>query len=204
MKILLATHNPAKLTELTKAFTPLPESQITLISLKDLHIDLEPAETGKTFEDNSLLKAKYYAKITNLPTIGDDGGIAIGHLNGEPGVKSKRWLGRDATDEELIDYTLSQLQGVPRKMRGASMVLTLTFFDPATGTVLTETESIKGHIAESPSPRRTHGFPFRSLFIVDAYGKFYDELTLEEHAKINHRMKAAARLSTKLQNFLLQ
>jgi non-canonical purine NTP pyrophosphatase (RdgB/HAM1 family) len=203
-KIILGTTNPAKKKELAAAFSGLIEAGVELLFPTDLGITADVEEAGATFEENSLLKAKYYAKLAQLPAIGDDGGIEIDYLNGEPGVKSKRWLGRDATDEELIEYTLERLRDVPTGKRGAKMTLVLTFYDPATGTILSAKESVQGHIAEKPSPRRNDGFPFRSLFIVDEYDKYYDELSHEEHENINHRVRAARQLSTKLRSFMLQ
>ena len=203
-KILIATHNRAKLTELKFGAKILEKKGITIVSLDDLHIDTEPEETGHTFTENAVIKAKYYNQFSGLPTIADDGGLEIEILNGEPGVKSKRWVGHEGTDEELITYTLKRLAGLPKEKRAAYLTVCLCFFDQKTKINICEQEKIYGHIAEVPSGRPTHGYPFRALFIVDEFNKYYDELTPEEHNKINHRLKALKRLVSKIEDNLIK
>ena len=201
-QILIATHNPAKLKELKYGLKNLINKNINLVSLKELNINKEPEETGKTFCDNSLLKAQYYGTLTHLPTIADDGGLEIEILNGEPGVKSKRWIGHEGTDNELIEYTLNRLQGIGKQNRTAYLQTCIYFYDPKTTILFYETEKIYGYIAEKPSGRPTEGYPFRALFIVNKFNKFYDELTQKEHQQINHRLKALRRLTKRFKNLL--
>lgn len=197
MKLLIATHNPAKKNELTKWFHELlPSTEI--VSLDELGITDEPEETGKTFAENSLLKAKYYADKSGLPAIADDGGIEIDALNGAPGVLSSRWLGYKATDQELIDGTLKKLEGVPPQKRTARLTICLTYYDPKTKKALSETESIEGYITEQPDKTFEHGFPYRAIMKITQYNKFYHQLTPQEHDVINHRKKAVKRLIQKL------
>lgn len=204
MKILIATHNPGKLEELRKGLSGLEKKGVKTVSLKDLSIDLEPQETGETFQENSLLKAKFYANLAALPTIADDGGLGIDILKGAPGVKSRRWPGYQASDQELIDYTLLHLRGVTKANRTAYLQTCITFFDPQTQTVFSETEKIEGLIADVPSTRRTGGYPFRALFIVKKFNKYYDDLSEKQHEEINHRLKAVRRLAEKIRSYLLQ
>ncbi len=201
-RLLVATHNPAKLEELNFALKELENQGIKLISLNDVGVEEDPEETGETFQENSELKARFYGNLSKLPTIADDGGLIIPFLNNAPGVKSKRWPGYEAGDEELISFTLSHLKGVEIKNRTAYLETCVTFFDPETGKVFFEQEKIKGHIAEKPTGRPTNGYPFRALFIVDEFGKYYDELTAEEHDKINHRFKALKRLTKRIKDLL--
>lgn len=203
MNLLLATHNKAKLEEL-KFGTANLSSAITIYSLVDLHISQDPEETGKTFLENSILKAKYYANLSKFPTIADDGGVMIDILNGEPGVKSKRWVGHDATDEELMGYTLLRLIDIPIEKRIACLQTVITYYNPLNAALFSETEKISGHIALHASSRPTNGYPYRSLFIVDEYNKYYDELTEEEHKKTNHRLIALKRLMEKVKTDLIQ
>lgn len=203
-QILLATTNKAKLEELTLGAKPLIDLGIKILSIKDLKIFQEPEETGATFEENSKLKAKFYGNLTNLPTIADDGGLMIPYLDNEPGVKSSRWLGREATDQELIDYTLLRLQDAKGIDRTAYLQTCLCFYDPRNKQLLCETEKIKGQIAQKSSDRPTHGYPYRALFIVNQYQKYYDELTEKEHQQINHRIKALNRLISKISSSLLK
>src|SRR5260370_36590648 len=99
-KILIATTNKGKITEISKFLSEmLPALQI--LSLKDVGIEVDVEETGKTYLENSQLKAIFYAKLSGFPAISDDGGLEISALGGAPGIKSRRWLGYAATDEEI-------------------------------------------------------------------------------------------------------
>lgn len=204
IKLLIATHNKAKLGELLIGVEKLRQENIAILSLNDLSISKDPEETGKTFRDNSVLKAKYYGDLTGIPTIADDGGLLIDILNGEPGVKSKRWLGYDASDEELISYTLRRLEGLPVEKRTAKLETTLCFYIPQTHEIFCESEQIHGYIAQKQSGRPTDGYPYRSLFVVKRYGKYYDELTQIQHEDINHRLIALGRLVEKIKVHLLK
>lgn len=189
-QLLVATHNKAKLGELMMGMKKLSDQGIKILSLNDLHITEDPEETGKTFGENSILKAKFYGKLTGIPTLADDGGLLIEILDGAPGIKSKRWLGREASDLELIEYTLKRLEGLPKDKRVAYLETSLCFFDPTSNTIFNRQERIKGYIAEKQSGRPTLGYPYRALFVIEQWGKYYDELTEEEHHAISHRLKA--------------
>lgn len=203
-KLLIATHNNAKLGELLMGVETLKNKGVEILSLNDLHVAEDPEETGMTFEENSVLKARFYGDLTGLPTIADDGGLRIDILGGEPGVKSKRWMGRDATDKELMAYALERLKDVPDEKRTAALQTTLTLYVPETGRTWSESEFIRGHIARKASGNPTDGYPYRALFIVREFGKYYDELTPGEHHRINHRLKALARLVKKIESDLLE
>lgn len=189
-QLLVATHNKAKLGELMMGMKKLSDQGIKILSLNDLHITEDPEETGKTFGENSILKAKFYGKLTGIPTLADDGGLLIEILDGAPGIKSKRWLGREASDLELIEYTLKRLEGLPLDKRVAYLETSLCFFDPTSNTIFNRQERIKGYMAEKQSGRPTLGYPYRALFVIEQWGKYYDELTEEEHHAISHRLKA--------------
>jgi XTP/dITP diphosphohydrolase len=203
-KILIATTNPGKIAEIKLGLKELEKRGFEILTLNDLPTKYkDPEETGKTFQENVLIKAKFYGDSTGLPCLSDDGGLIIPYLNNEPGVKSKRWLGRDASDEELIKYTLERLAKVPQKDRKAHFQSYLCLYDPKIKRAIFETEKISGHIAQSSSAKRIAGFPFRSLLIVDKFNKFYDELSPEEHLEVNHRLIALKRLVMKIKNMLL-
>ena len=197
-KLLIATHNPAKLKELKLGLKELENQGIKILTLNDVRVEKKPNETGNTFCENALIKAKFYAQLTDLPTIADDGGLSIPSLNNEPGVKSRRWLGYEASDEELILYTLERLKNYPPKKRKAYLKTCICFYHPKTKISFFSQEKIKGTIAEKPSGNRTEGYPFRALFVVDKFNKYYDELTSEEHKKINHRYKALKKIIKKI------
>jgi XTP/dITP diphosphohydrolase len=204
--LLIATHNPAKVTEIKIGLKPLLKKGLKILTLKDLKITKQPEETGKTFEDNALLKAKYYAKLSNMTTIADDGGIAIKELDGEPGVKSRMWLGYEASDQELMNHTLKMLYGKPHSKRRAYLETCLCFFDPETNKNYMEKERINGFIAIKPSRKRLEGYPFRSLFLIKVSGKlkYYDGLNSKEQKTLNHRLKAIKQLLPKISAFLLK
>jgi XTP/dITP diphosphohydrolase len=201
-KILLGTHNEAKLHELNKWLHPLTDKNIHLLTLEDLLITEEPEETGKTFEANALLKARFYSKLSGLPTIADDGGIMIDALNGEPGVKSNRWLEHKVSDQELVEYTLKRMQEVPKNKRTAVFRTCLCFYDPFTHHHLIEKADVEGIIAEEAIPIAINKFPYRGLFIVKRYNKYFSQLTEQEHQKINHRFKAVKALEKKILKYL--
>ncbi len=203
-RILLGTTNKAKTLELTSAFESLKEHGIELVTLQNILKVMQPEETGETFEQNARDKAQFYAKKTGLPTISDDGGIMIDALNGEPGVRSRRWKGYEASDQELIDFTIAKMQKVPTEKRTAKFVTCICFYDPDKNEFICEEGKIKGHIADKPTQNYKEGYPYRALFIVDEYNKYYDELTEEEHQTINHRLQAAERLEAKIVKNLLQ
>ena len=188
--LLVATTNPGKLSELQDFLSDLP---ITLVSLKDVGITSHVEETGKTFEENALLKATHYAKDSGLATIADDGGLEIDALNGEPGVNSHRWIhkNREDEDEELIQHALLRLKDVPLEKRGAQLHLVIAFATPD-GKTYTSEGAIRGIIPFKDAPYRRQGFPYRSLLYLPELKKFYnhDELTEEENRTYNHRRKA--------------
>lgn len=202
--LLIATHNKAKLTELKFGVRELVKKGVTVVSLRDIRIKDDPVETGSTFDENSKLKAFYYATKTHIATLGDDGGLLIPYLNNEPGVKSKRWLGYEATDNQLIDYALKRLNGVALSDRTAYLQTSLCFYNPNTKNYYLAQERIKGIIADKPSGRPTQGYPYRALFIVERYMKYYDELSEDEHGRINHRLQALKQLIPKIERDLLQ
>ncbi len=189
-KLLIATTNPGKLTEIKRFLSDVP---VELVGLKDVGITDSPEETGISFEENAILKAKHYAKESGLPTLADDGGLEIDALNGEPGVKSHRWIhsDREDTDEELIQYTLDRMKDVPDDKRGAQLRLVLALVMPD-AEVFTSEEKIRGIIPQKPSDARHEGFPYRSLLFLPEINKFYnhDELTATENETYNHRKKA--------------
>ena len=202
-KLLIATTNPGKLNEIKSFLKDLP---LELVSLTDLGISQRATEDGVSFEENSLKKANFYAQISHLPTIADDGGLEIDYLKGEPGVKSRRWInGLEASDEELINFTLKKLKGLPLKNRKAQLRAVLALVLPDGEKYLSEGK-IRGIIAVKPyNSKRTAGFPFRSLLYLPGLKKFYneDDLTEEENLKYNHRGKALVKLKKIIKKLLI-
>lgn len=202
-KILIATTNLAKLEELKIGLLSLEKQKLEVLTLNDVKVgDKKPEETGTTFQENALIKAKFYAQLTHLPVLSDDGGLVIPYLNNEPGVKSRRWLGYEASDKELIEFALSNLRGCTGSKRTAYLETCLCFYHSKTKSIFFEKEKIKGHISIKSSNRPTNGYPFRAIFIVDKFNKYYDELTVKEHQKVNHRLKALKRLTKRIENLI--
>jgi len=202
-KILIASTNSGKIAEIKIGLQELEKQKIRILTLNDVKVgDTKPEETGKTFQENAFIKAKFYADLTHLPVLSDDGGLVIPYLNNEPGVKSKRWLGYAATDEQLINFALSNLRGCTGSKRTAFLETCLCFYDPQTNETIYETEKILGHISETPSSKRIAGYPYRAIFIVDEFNKYYDELNKEEHQQVNHRLKALKRLTKRMENLI--
>jgi len=195
MKLLIATTNPGKLAEI-KRF--LSDITIELVSLADVGITDSVEETGKTFEENAILKAKHYARESGLPTLADDGGFEIDALGGEPGVKSHRWVhgDRENTDEELITYAFKRMKGVPKEKRGAQLRLVLALVKPDGDVVATSEEKIRGIVAATPSKTHHPGFPYRAILFIPEMNKYYDQTVMspEENDKYNHRKKAVEKL----------
>ena len=193
MKLLVATTNQGKREEISNFFK---DSGIEVLSLLDFPDAKSVEETGSTFEENALLKAKTYFHQYKIPTIADDGGLEIDVLNGEPGVKSRRWIGREMTDWELVDYTLERLKSVPYEKRTAKFRVVIAFFDG--NECFTDADFSEGVISEDRPIEVKSGYPFRSLFFIPRLGKFFKDLTAEEHKEINHRLKILERMKPKI------
>lgn len=182
--ILIATTNPAKFEE---ASFVLQSSGLTILGLKDFSGFVPVEETGATFEENAILKAKGYFEQTKTSCIADDGGLMIDYLNGAPGVHSKRWLGYDASDQELAQAVIDRMQGVPKEKRTAKLGGFIIFYD---GIHLFKSECwLHGYIAEILMGEIKVGFPYRALLMIPQFNKLYGDLTQEEHDQVNFRRK---------------
>lgn len=191
-KLLIATTNPGKLREY-KDF--LKDLDLELVSLTDVGITDNVEEIGKTYEENSQLKAQFYAQKSGLPTISDDGGIEIAALDGQPGIKSRRWLGGNTTDEDLIAHMKTVSNNLPEYNRSARFILVISFALP-TGEVWSEEGSVEGIIAKEPHMKLLRGYPYRSFFYLPQAQKYYheSELTKDEMKLYNHRYKAVLKI----------
>ena len=191
-KLLVATKNPGKIVEIKSFLKDLP---FEIVSLKDVGINDDIKETGNTYEENSLLKALFYSRLSGLPVISDDGGLEIKALNGAPGVKSRRWLGHEATDEELIKHMKKISQELPENNKIAYFKTVVTFALP-NGKYFQSKGKVKGEIARKPLLKLLKGYPYRSFFFLPQINKFYHESQLlkEEERVYNHRYKAIEKL----------
>ncbi len=198
-KLLVATKNPGKIVEIKSFLKDLP---FEIVSLKDVGINDDIKETGNTYEENSLLKALFYSRLSGLPVISDDGGLEIKALNGATGVKSRRWLGHEATDEELIKHMKKISQELPENNKIAYFKTVVTFALP-NGKYFQSKGKVKGEIARKPLLKLLKGYPYRSFFFLPQINKFYHESQLlkEEERVYNHRYKAIEKLKPIILNY---
>lgn len=192
MKILIGTSNVGKLNEFTSFLSSLP---LEIVSLKDLNIDSAFEENGETYKENSQGKALNFAKLSGLPTVADDGGIEIAALNNQPGVFSRRWLGHEANDEEIIEHMKKVSIELPDNNRKAFFRTVVSFALPS-GKVWSSFGEIEGIIAKKPLLKVLKGYPYRSFFYLPSIKRYYHEadLTPEQEKKYNHRYKAITKL----------
>ncbi len=199
-KLLIATKNKGKLKEFKNFLSDLP---LELVSLTDVGIDIDFEETGKSYAENSENKARFYAKLSGLPALSDDGGIEIGALDGAPGIHSNRWVGEDSTDEKIIEKMTQVALELPDNNRTAyfKAVVTVAFRD---GKLIQEEGVVKGEIPKKPLLKLLKGYPYRSFFYLPEIGKYYHEADLspEEEKLYNHRYKAIQKLKPELRNLL--
>lgn len=191
MKLLIATTNLGKILEYKHILSGLP---IEVLSLKDVGLENEKVEEdGKTFEENAIKKARFFSEAVNLPALSDDGGIEVDYLFGEPGVKSRRWPGYEATDQELVEIILEKLKGVPCEKRGAQLRCVIALAFPGEEKIHLAEGILRGTIVENPTGI-IPGFPFRSVLYLPSIGKILGELSIEEETKVAHRKKAMEKI----------
>jgi XTP/dITP diphosphohydrolase len=183
-RLLLATTNPAKLEEYRHM---LADSGLELVSLADLGIADVAQETGKTFEENAILKAKFYALKSNLPALADDGGLEITALGGQPGLHTK-----NLPDDEIVKDIFDRMKDVPEGHRDAVLTVALALATPYG--IMTSYSSINGIIPQKPADKIIAGYPFRSVFYLPQYNKYHVDLTHEEDELTNHRLAALEKI----------
>lgn len=184
MKFILATNNPDKLKEMKKILLNL---NIEVLSAKEAGINLEDVdETGKTFEENSELKALSALKIAGMPSIADDSGLMVDALNGEPGIYSARYSGENATYSSNVDKLLLKMKDIPYEKRTAKFVCTICCLFP-NGDRIDVRGECKGLIGFERSGNS--GFGYDPVFITEN-GKTFAQLSPEEKSQISHRGKA--------------
>ena len=183
MKVILASKNQHKLTELSAILSQLG-FEIALESEYGLDIDVE--ETGTTFEENSFLKADAVMKASGLPVLADDSGLMVDALDGAPGVYSARY-GHKASDKERTAYLLENMKDVPEERRGAKFVCVITCLFPDGRKIVARGEC-PGVIAREPHGE--NGFGYDPVFYLPELGMTYAELPSEQKNAISHRARA--------------
>jgi XTP/dITP diphosphohydrolase len=191
VKVLLATRNRKKLDELQRILSSSPELlKVQLVGLDDVPSYVEVPETGLTFAENALLKAREGVKHTGLPTVADDSGLAVDALNGMPGVLSARWAGGHGDDQANLNLVLAQIGDVPDAARGAQFVC-------AAALVVPGPNGNKEHLVSGSmpgrllrAPRGEGGFGYDPIFVAEGHTRSNAELTPAEKDAISHRGKA--------------
>ena len=178
IRVVLATHNAHKVTELRRILDGLP---IELVSGNDLDLpDID--ETGETFAENALLKARACAAMTGLPAVADDSGIVVDGLGGDPGVRSARYAGSHGDDEANLRLVLERLHASTERSARFVCVAALVLPD---GTEVTEEGVMEGVITSEP--RGDGGFGYDPIFVARGERRTNAELTAEEKDAISHR-----------------
>ncbi|MEH1165425.1 RdgB/HAM1 family non-canonical purine NTP pyrophosphatase [Micromonospora sp. CPCC 205539] len=192
-KVLLATRNRKKLVELQRILDgALGAHRIALLGLDDVEAYAELPETGLTFGENALIKAREGCRRTGLPTIADDSGLAVDALSGMPGVFSARWSGQHGDDHANLQLVLNQIADVPDEQRAASFVCTVALVLPNGKEHLVDGRQ-SGRVLRSP--RGDGGFGYDPIFLGDGQDRTNAELTPAEKDAISHRGKALRELA---------
>lgn len=191
--IVIASKNAGKIAEFQRILSEVGISVITDIDFPDVD------ETGSTFEENAILKARAVSSFTNLPALADDSGLAVEALNGAPGIFSARYSGRHGDDAANISRLLEDLNGVLDENRRAKFVAVLALVTPDGKELLVRGE-LEGKIRNQPTG--TNGFGYDPIFEPENSNRTMGELSPSEKDAISHRSKALRDLTPKIRPFL--
>lgn len=194
MKFVLATHNQKKLREMDEI---LSAYGVEVVSPKELGIDLEVEETGTTFAENAMLKAKAICEAAGLPAIADDSGLCVDALSGAPGVYSARYGGEGLDDVGRYRLLLENLRGQTSRTAHFACAIACAF---PNGDTLTAEGKVEGTIAFAPMGEG--GFGYDPIFFYPPLRKTFGQLTAEEKHGISHRGKALEDFCAKLATYL--
>ncbi|MCK8134752.1 XTP/dITP diphosphatase [Pseudoalteromonas sp. 2CM28B] len=191
--LVLATGNPGKVNELANMLSPL---NINVLPQSDFNVD-DVAETGTTFVENAIIKARHAAKITGMPAIADDSGLEVDGLNGAPGVYSARFAGESASDQDNIDKLLNELADNPnRKARFWCVLVLMRHADDPTPLICSA--SWEGEITQTQNGEG--GFGYDPVFFVAEQNCTSAELTKEQKNAVSHRGQALKKLLLELKS----
>jgi XTP/dITP diphosphohydrolase len=193
--VVLATRNAAKLRELARILGAEDRAsqdggaQIRLAGLDEFPGAPDVPETGATFEENALLKARAIADFTGLPAVADDSGLCVDALNGMPGVLSARWAGGHGDDQANLELVLAQVADVPDTRLGAQFVCAAALVVPGPASrEWVVTGQVEGRLIRAP--RGSGGFGYDPIFLPDGFGQTTAEMTAEAKDAISHRGRA--------------
>ena len=191
-KILIGTHNMGKFREISDLLPP----EIVKISPNSLKIE-SPDETGKTFSDNSLLKAKFFCEKSKLVTLSDDSGLEIECLNNQPGIYSARWAEQFGGFDNAMNEILKKVRETNKGTK-ARFISSLTIYWE-NKKFITEVGKIEGNISEK---KGLNGFGYDPIFIPDGYSQTFAEMDYKKKLLIDHRYIAYKKLEKKIKTYI--
>lgn len=204
-EILYATNNPGKVIEVKKL---LEHYGIKVVSPKDLGIDLDVPETGSSLEENATLKALAFLAVSEgRVVLSDDTGLEIDGLGGEPNIHVRRWKDKKTRmeDEEIIEYCLVRMAGIPKDKREAQFRTVLAIALPD-GSIETVDGVLRGMILETPADIRIEGFPFESLFYIPEWNMLLGEVhqlkAEDKGERLNHRERALQKAMPRIKELI--
>ena len=183
MKIVIATHNNDKVLEIKEAFLNF---KLELVTLKDFPEIGEIIEDGNSLQENALIKARTVFKHTHLPSWGDDTGLEVDALNGEPGIYSARYAGESCSYSDNVNKLIKNMQSIPEKQRTAQFKTAIAYVSE--NMELVSEGVVEGLIAITP--KGVGGFGYDPVFYVPEKGKTYSEMNMKEKNQVSHRGKA--------------
>ena len=199
MQLLVGTSNKGKFIEIGESLRGL---NLELLQPEQLRITEDPDETGTTFAENALLKARHYFERGKIPSIADDSGIVVDALQDELGVQTRRWgAGPDASDQEWIEYFLDRMSS--ERNRSARFICTLAYIDKNGMEYLFE-GTCNGIITPTLEAGFLPGLPISACFRPEGYDRVYSAMSIEEKNAVSHRGKAAAQLKKHLSESLVK
>jgi XTP/dITP diphosphohydrolase len=197
MRLLIGTNNAGKVVEISEALAGLP---VEIVTPKDLKMKEVPPETGSTFEENAILKARFFHERSGLPTVADDSGIIVEALQDELGLHTRRWgAGPDATDQEWIEFFLDRMK--KEKNKRARFVCVLAYVDQR-GTTSTFEGDCDGVITDTLEAEYLDGLPISGCFKTDGYDRVFSALSIDQKNSTSHRGRAAGKLAEYLKGTL--
>ena len=186
-KLLLATRNKGKIEEFRRILEDIAAGQIELVGLDQFPNLHDVDETGSTFEENALLKAREMCEASGIPAIADDSGLCVDYLNGDPGIFSARWAGSHGDDKANTAKVLASLADVPDEKRGAHFICVAALALPD-GRTHVEEGKFEGWILREPIGDQ--GFGYDPIFRPDGYAISSAQMSAEEKDAISHRGKS--------------
>ena len=186
MKIVIATFNEGKFKEFKNLFS---HSTFEILSLKDFSTE-DIDETGSSYEENAMLKAKKASELSNYPSLGDDSGLEVKLLNNDPGLFSARYSGKNATDETNIKKLLKATKNL--ESTKAKFVSTLAFYDPQKNLELFSFGELEGEIVKEKKGDK--GFGYDPIFKIKNSFQTLAEVSFKERMEISHRAKSTQQM----------